>query len=106
MFRKFFLRREAYGKDGEEINDYETRFKKMEKAITETNSEAQMPQEVYGRFLLNIYMRMGPSDTANVRGRITSYKLRDVMEVRRATWSGGGSACRDAELRAEDKHLL
>ena len=105
MFSEFFLRREAYRKDSEEINDYETRYKnmvrRMEKAIKETNSEAQMPQEVYGWFLLNIYMRMSPSDTANVRGRITSYKLNDVMEVLRAMWSGGGLASRDAELKAK-----
>ena len=44
---------------------------------------------------------MGPSDTANVRGRITSYKLRDVMEVLRAMWSGGGLACRNAEIKAK-----
>ena len=105
MFSEFFLRRDAFRKDSEEINDYETRYKnmvrRMEKAIKETNSEAQMPQEVYGWFLLNIYMKMSPSDTANVRGRIKSYKLKDVMDVLRAMWSGGGLASRDAELKAK-----
>ena len=105
MFSEFFLRRDAYRKDSEEINDYETRYKnmvrRMEKAIKETNAEAQMPQEVYGWFLLNIYMKMSPSDTANVRGRIKSYKLKDVMDVLRAMWSGGGLASRDAELKAK-----
>ena len=46
-FTEFFLRKDAYRRDGEEINDYKNHFKtlmrRMEKALAETNSTAKMP---------------------------------------------------------------
>ena len=101
-FTKFLLRKEACCRDGEEINDYETRFKtlvrRMERAIAETNSNAKMPPEVCGWFLLSVFMRMSPSDTANIRGKASSYKVEDVLTALGLMWSSGGPGSRDAEL--------
>ena len=102
-FTEFFLRKDACRRDGEEINDYENRFKtlmrRMEKALAETNSTAKMPPEVYGWFLLNVFMRMSPSDAANIRGKASSYKVEDALTALRLMWSSGGLGSRDAELR-------
>ena len=72
-FTEFFLKKEAYRKDGEEINDYETWFRvlvrKIEKALTAVGSQGKVPSEVYGWFLLNIFMKLEASDTANARGQ-------------------------------------
>ena len=83
MFTEFFLRKEACCRDGEEINDYENRFKtlmrRMERALAETNSSAKMPPEAYGWFPLNVFMRMSPSDAANIQSKASSYKVDNVL---------------------------
>lgn len=102
-FTELFLRKEACRHDGEEINNYETRFKtlmrRMERAIaiTETISSVKMPAAVYGWFVLNVFMRMSPSDTASIRGNASSCKV-DVLTALRLMWSSGGLGSRDAEL--------
>lgn len=102
-FNEFFLKREAYRKPGEELPDFEPRFRgmirKLEKAMKESGSEGKIPQEVYGWFLLNCYMQMEPSDIANVRGQSATYKLSDVLSALQKMWSGGGLAAKDAELK-------
>ena len=102
-FTEFFLKRDACRRDGEEINDYENRFKilmrRMERALAETNASAKMPPEVYGWFLLNVFMRMSPSDAANIRGKASSYKVDDVLTALRLMWSSGGLGNTDAEIR-------
>ena len=84
-FGDFFLKKDAYRQDGEEIGDYETRFRalvrRMEKALQAVGAESRMPPEVYGWFLVNLYMRLEPSDAANVRGKAESYKLEDVLRA-------------------------
>ena len=52
-----------------------------------------------GWFLLNVFMRMSPPDTANIRGKASSYKVDDVLTALRLMWSSGGLGSRDAELR-------
>ena len=102
-FTEFFLKKDAYRRDGEEINDFETRFRalvrKIEKALKAVGSEGKVPTEVYGWFLLNVFMKLEPSDTANVRGTATSYKLEDVLKALHTMWSGASLAQRDTELK-------
>ena len=98
-FNEFFVKRDIYRKDGEEFVDYEPRFKmlirKLEKALKESGSQGQIPSELFGWYLLNCYMRMEPSDVANLRGRAESYKLDHVMASLPKMWSGGGLAAKD-----------
>lgn len=102
-FNEFFVRREVYRKDGEEFSDYEPRFKtltrRLEKALKESGSEGKLPSEVLGWYLLNCYMRMDPSDIANVRGRADSYKLDEIVKTLQKMWSGGGLAEKDKEMK-------
>ena len=98
-FTEFFLKKDAFRKDGEEMNDYEARFRtlvrKMEKAPQQVGSESKIPSE----FLLNVFMRLEPTDMANVRGAASSYKLEDVMKTLHTMWSGASLSQRDAELK-------
>ena len=106
-FNEFFVRKEVYRKDGEEFSEYEPRFRsltrRLEKALKESGSEGKLPTEVLGWFLLNCYMRMDPSDIANVRGRSESYKLEHVVASLQKMWSGGGLAAKDQEMRRRRK---
>lgn len=99
LFSEFFIRKESHRKEGEDLVDYEPRFRqlirRLEKAVKETSDEAKIPLELYGWFLLNVYMRLDASDTANVRGRAESYKLEDVFGALKKMWSGGGLCARD-----------
>lgn len=103
MFTEFFLKKESHRRDGEDLSDYEPRFRqlvrRLEKAVKETGSNAQIPPELYGWFLLNVYMKLDASDTANVRGRAESYKLEDVFSALKKMWSGGGLSIRDTERK-------
>lgn len=102
-FSEFFIKKENYRRDGEEVHEFETRYRnvvrRMDIALKEAKVKGHMPQEVYGWFLLNVFMRMDLSDCANVRGRVTSYKMDDVWETLKQMWSSGGLGARDAELR-------
>ena len=88
-------------RDFEELSDYEPRFKAMirrlDKALKESGAEEKMPSEVYGWYLVNNYMRMEPSDVANIRGRSESYKHTDILAGLHRMWSGGGLAAKDSE---------
>ena len=106
-FTELFIRREVYRKEGEELNDFESRFRilvrKVEKALTSVSSTHKMPGEVFGWFLLNAYMKLHPSDTANVKAKAASYAVDDLLSALNTMWSGGSLAQRDAELRRRRK---
>ena len=108
-FSEFFVKRDIYRKDGEEFVDYEPRFKmlicKLEKALKESGSQGQIPSELVGRYLFNCYMRMEPSDVANVRERAESYKLDHVIAALQKMWSGGGLAAKDQESKMKKKNV-
>jgi hypothetical protein len=108
-FNEFFVKRDIYHKDGEEFVDYEPHFKmlirKLEKALKESGSQGQIPSELFGWYLLNCYMRMEPSDVANVRGRAESYKLDHVIAALQKMWSGGGLAAKDQESKMMKKNV-
>ena len=103
LFTEFFLNKTSHRRDGEDLNDYEPRFRqlvrRLEKAVKETGSSNQLPTELFGWFLLNVYMRLDASDTANVRGRAETYKLEDVFAALKKMWSGGGLSLRDQERK-------
>lgn len=104
MFSEFFMKKEAYRRDQEEWNDYEVRFRalvrKTDRAVKDANTEAAIPSELYGWFLLNLFMRLAPSDAANIRGRAGSYKMDDVMQAIKVMWGSGGLATRDHEMKS------
>ena len=66
-FQDFFIKKETYRK-GEEPADYEPRFRALIRRLEKATKE-EIPEEVYGWYVLNCYVRMDPSDVANVRGR-------------------------------------
>ena len=94
-------------RDFEELSDCEPRFKAMirrlDKALKESGAEGKMPSEVYGWYLVNNYMRMEPSDVANIRGRSESYKHTDILAALHRMWSGGGLAAKDSETKKKKK---
>ena len=102
-FTDFFLKKDTYRKDGEELADYEPRFRalvrRLEKALKESGATGTLHSEVLGWYLLNCYMKKDPSDIANVRGRSESYKLKDVLASLQKMWSGGGLAAKDQERK-------
>ncbi len=102
-FQEFFVKRDCYRKDGEEMADYEPRFRalirRLEKAVAEAGAGNKIPSEIFGWYLLNCYMRMEPSDVANVRGKAESYKLADVLAALQKMWSGGGLGQKDSERK-------
>ena len=109
-FNEFFVKRSIYRKDGEEFVGYEPPFKmlirKLEKALKEPGSQGQIPSELFGWYLLNSYMRMEPSDVANVRERAESYKLDHVIsrfaeDVERRRSCGQRSRVQDEEEEEE-----
>lgn len=103
MFTEFFLKKDSHRKDGEDLADYEPRFRqlvrRLDKAVAETGTQGKIPPELYGWFLLNVYMKMDASDMANVRGKADSYKLDDILTALKKMWSGGGLSLRDAERK-------
>ena len=103
LFTEFFAKKDAHRKDGEDLTDYEPRFRllvrRLDKAVKESGADGKIPTELYGWMLLNIYMRLDASDTANVRGRAESYKLEDIMGALKKMWSGGGLCIRDQERK-------
>lgn len=113
VFTDFFLKKEVFRKDGEELSEYEPRFRqllrRLETTLAESGADGKIPSEVFGWYLLNMYMRMDPSDVANVRGKAESYKLKDITAALHKMWSGGGLAAKDQDLkkrRRETGHAL
>ena len=104
---KSSLWRRMCRRDFEELSDCEPRFKAMirrlDKALKESGAEGKMPSEVYGWYLVNNYMRMEPSDVANIRGRSESYKHTDILAALHRMWSGGGLAAKDSETKKKKK---
>ena len=102
-FSDFFVKKDALRREGEEFADYELCFRtlvrRLDKAVRDSGSEGRIPQELYGWCLLHMYMRMEPSDIANVRGRAESYRLEHVLQALHRMWSGGGLALKDAEKK-------
>ena len=103
-FSEFFLKKDACRREGEDLSEFESRFRtmtrKLEKAMKESEcSSSGLPTEVYGWFLINVFIRLDPSDTANVRGRAEDYKEETVWKALHRMWSGGGLLQKDLELK-------
>ena len=103
LFTEFFVKKESHRKDGEDLTDYEPRFRqlvrRLDKAVADTGSIGKIPTELYGWVLLNLYMKLDASNAANVRGRAESYKLDDIMGALKKMWSGGGLCTKDLERK-------
>ena len=103
LFTEFFVKKETHRREGEDLADYEPRFRqlvrRLDKAVRESGADGKIPTELYGWVLLNMYMKLDASDTANVRGKAESYKLEDIFGALKKMWSGGGLCARDQERK-------
>ena len=83
------------------ITNYEvhlrTLVRRMDRAAKETNSEAKIPSEMYGWFLLNLFVKLSPSDTANIHGKSGPYEMTAIKVM----WSSDGLASRDQEVKVK-----
>jgi hypothetical protein len=76
--------------------------RKLEKAMQESGcAMSGLPTEVYGWFLINVFVRLDPSDTANVRGRAEDYKEETVWKALHRMWSGDGLTQKDNEKKRQ-----
>lgn len=109
LFTEFFAKRESHRREGEDLSGYEPRFRqlvrRLDKAVAESGAEGKIPTELYGWVLLNMYMKLDASDTANVRGRADSYKLEDIFASLKKMWSGGGLCAKDLERKRKKEGL-
>lgn len=101
--KDLFVKQEVMRKDGEEFMEYLPRFrhymKAVDTALKAVNPSKQMPSEFYGWYLLNVTMKLEPSDVANIKAKAESYGLTTVENAIKTMWSGGGLALRDAERK-------
>lgn len=99
LFTEFFVKKDSHRRDGEDLADYEPRFRslvrRLDKAVKETGADGRIPTELYGWVLLNIYMKLDASDTANVRGKADAYKLDDIFGALKKMGLGGGLCVKD-----------
>ena len=84
-FAEFFLRKDAYRKEGEEINDFETRYGALvrkSKTLAAVRSEGKISsRRCMGGFFVNAFMKLEASGTANARGTSMSCKLEDALHA-------------------------
>ena len=84
-FTELFTKKETHRRDGEEMNDFEARYRtvvrEVDNALTEVSPSSKMPSKVFGWFLLNVFMKLDPSDAANVEAKATSYAWNDVLSA-------------------------
>ena len=101
--RDLLMKQDVVRRDGEEFTDYYPRFriyvKAIEAAFKDISAEKAMPPEFYGWFLLNIGMRLEPSDIAVIKGKAENYGLKEIEGTLKIMWSGGGLAQKDAERK-------
>lgn len=77
--------------------------RRTDRAVRDANGEAKIPSELYGSFLVilvNLFIKLPPSDAANIRGRAGSYKMEDVMSAIKVMWGSGGLPTRDQEIKS------
>ena len=101
--RDLLLKQDVVRHEGEEFSEYYPRFKiyvkAVETALKEINAQKTMPPEFYGWFLLNVGMRMDPSDIAVIKGKAESYVLEKIENTLKIMWSGGGLAQKDSDRK-------
>ncbi|CAE7745408.1 unnamed protein product, partial [Symbiodinium sp. CCMP2456] len=109
-FEKYFQSGEVMRRDKETLNDYEQRLtnftRDIERALKELGTEAKVPTEIYGWFLLNKHIRLEPSDIATLKSQTASYKLGDVLAALRKMWGGDSLSLKDQERRKIAKAYL
>ena len=101
--RDLFMKPDVHRKEGEEFVDYIPRYrayvKAVDSALKELAPEKKMPEELYGWYLLNVCMRLEPSDVANIKAKAATYSIVDVENTIKVMWSGGGLAQKDQERK-------
>lgn len=106
LFTEFFSKRDTHRRDGEDLSDYEVRYRqlvrRLDKAVKESGATGSIPSELYGWMLLNVYMRLDASDAANVKGKADSYQLDDILSALKKMWSGGGLSTKDMERKKKN----
>ena len=101
--RDLLMKQDVIRRDGEEFTEYYPRFriyvKAVEAALKDIATDKTMPPEFFGWFLLNIGMRLEPSDIAVIKSKAENYGLKEVEGTLKIMWSGGGLAQKDAERK-------
>lgn len=95
--RELLMKQDCIRRDG--YPRFKVYVKAINEALSEINSDQTMPTEFYGWFLLNMGMRLEPSDIAVVKGKAGSYTLKDIEGALKVMWSGGGLSQKDADRK-------
>ena len=67
--------------------------------MKELSAEKSMPAEFYGWYLLNLGMRLEPSDIAVIKAHAKTYRIEDIEGAIKKMWSGGGLSLKDQERK-------
>ena len=106
-FEKFFQSGDAIRRDRENLTDYEQRlsvfYRDIKRGLQEMGAETEVPQEIYGWYLLNQQVRLEPSDLATLKSQASTYKLDDVMAALRKMWGGDSLSLKDQERKKSGK---
>ena len=109
-FEKYFQSGDAVRQDRESLTDFEQRlsvhFRDIRRALQELGSTSEVPQEIYGWFLLNKHVRLDPSDIATLKSQAASYKLPDVWAALRKMWGGDSLVIKDQERKRSGKAFV
>ena len=101
--RDLLQKPEVLRMDGEELMEYLPRFKTYVKALRmalhEIDENKNMPSEFYGWYLLNVGVRLEPSDVANIKAKAENYSMEAIENALKLMWSGGGLAQKDVERK-------
>ena len=73
-------------------------IREIAKALKEM-SAGEVLSEVFGRFVLNHYAGLEPSDVATVKSVAQTHKLEDINATMRKLWSGDSLAQKDQEKK-------
>ena len=101
--KDLLMKQDVIRKEGEEFAEYYPRFriytKAVEAALKELSAEKSMPAEFYGWYLLNLGMRLEPSDIAVIKAHAKTYRIEDIEGAIKKMWSGGGLSLKDQERK-------
>ena len=101
--KDLLMKQDVVRRDGEEFAEYYPRFrvyvKAVETALRELGGEKKMPPEFFGWYLLNMGMRLEPTDVAVIKSKAGSYDLAEIEGAIKKLWSGGGLSQKDQERK-------
>lgn len=101
--KDLFQKADVIRREGEEFSEYLPRYrtyvKAVDNAFREAGTNKEMPRDFFGWYLLNVGMRLDPSDAANIKAKTESYELEKIENTLKVMWSGGGLAQKDMDRK-------